>query len=331
MGLTIPSFPSALRIPKLSLSRASSERHARYKKNRGALSAPLRRTRSFHLQHSSREENAVLLAAKHGKQVPRGIGRFRLILESRLRCGPLDGGRGGEKRALGSLRAVVNFRRRSYAVPFNVECDGGTFRENTRDEGETQGALESQAVGQRIRHIVVVKDFQVSYLKASLPLVEIDCNRVFVDLDHPKHAVRIDMHVVIMDLVRECSRSSRIGVDVKSNKGERALMLVSVRPHERPLAEAHVRLVRQGSGNAGGSVRSCAASADVRQAHEPVEVVDLGWVVDIAQGRAGLQRVMVNEDPKGSEGSQAPGNRSDQAAGATACVIVAASERRLGT
>jgi hypothetical protein len=158
----------------------------------------------------------------------------------------------------------VNFRRRSYAVPFDVECDGGTFREDTRDDREAHGAGESQAVGQRVRHIVIVKDFQVSCLKASLPLVEIDFNRVLVDLDHPKDAVRVDMDVVIMDLVGECGRSSRIGVDVESNKGERALMLVAVRSHKFPLAEAHVCLVRQGTGHAGGSVRSCAATADVR-------------------------------------------------------------------
>jgi hypothetical protein len=67
-----------------------------------------------------------------------------------------------------------------------------------------------------------------------------------------------------MDLVKKAGRSSRIGVDIESNKGERALMPVSICSHELPFAEAHVRLVGKGSSQAGGSVRSHAATADVR-------------------------------------------------------------------
>jgi hypothetical protein len=78
-----------------------------------------------------------------------------------------------------------------------------------------------------------------------------------------------------MNLLREIGRSSRTGVEVKSNKGERTPVGTTVDTDELALAEAHVRSVRKRRGDACGSVRSGPATLDVGQTYEPVEVCDL--------------------------------------------------------
>ena len=71
------------------------------------------------------------------------------------------------------------------------------------------------------------------------------------------------MHVVVVDLFNKFGRSNRTGVEVESNKGERASMLPAVGTDEFALAETHVGLERQPRGGARHSVRPCPAAADV--------------------------------------------------------------------
>jgi len=86
-----------------------------------------------------------------------------------------------------------------------------------------------------------------------------------------------------MNLLEQAGRSNRTGIKVKSNKGEGASVLLAVRTDEFTLAETHIGLERHSRHGARRGVRSHPATADVRQPHEPVEVRNLRWVVDIGQ------------------------------------------------
>src|SRR5580765_7404502 len=116
--------------------------------------------------------------------------------------------------------------------------------------------------------------------------------------DHPEHVIGVDVHVVVVDLLRDVGRSGRTGVEVKSNKGESALMMATVGADKLTLTEAHVRPEGERRGDAGHGVCSGSATADVRQTHEPVEVCNLRWVADICERGRGVQRVMVDKNPK---------------------------------
>lgn len=111
-----------------------------------------------------------------------------------------------------------------------------------------------------------------------------------------------------MDLFSELGRSGRTGVQVKSNKGKRAFMVVTVCPDELALTEAHVRLERKTCGCARDGVCSHAAAADVRQTNKSVEVCDLRRIVEVRQRDGGIQRIVVDEDPEGSKSLHAPRN-----------------------
>jgi hypothetical protein len=50
------------------------------------------------------------------------------------------------------------------------------------------------------------------------------------------------VYVVVVDLLREIGRSNRTGVQIKSNKGQRALMRLAVRTNKLALTKAHVGL-----------------------------------------------------------------------------------------
>jgi hypothetical protein len=115
-------------------------------------------------------------------------------------------------------------------------------------------------------------------------------------------------------LRREGCRSNRTGVQVKSNKGERALVAAAVHADELAFAEAHVRLVRQSHGARGG--RACAAAANMSEANESVEVCDLRRVADIGHRVSGIQRVMVDGYAKGLEWDNASRDRSCKGAAA---------------
>ena len=85
------------------------------------------------------------------------------------------------------------------------------------------------------------------------------------------------MHVVVVDLMNEIEtdRSDRIGVQVQSNKGERAFVLATVHSDEVALTEAHVRPERQNRRVARNGICPGAAAVDIRQTYEPVEISNL--------------------------------------------------------
>jgi hypothetical protein len=135
------------------------------------------------------------------------------------------------------------------------------------------------------------------------------------------------VHVVIVDLLSEGCRSGRTGVHVKSNKGERALVAVTVRADESALTKSHVRLERKRCGCARDGVGSHAAAADVRQTNKSVEVRDLRRIVDVDQGEGGIQRIVVDEDPEGSKSPDTPRNRIGQGTTAPFALIVVSMSR----
>ena len=128
---------------------------------------------------------------------------------------------------------------------------------------------------------MIVEGWQTAHAQARPRFVEFDIHGFVRHPNHPEHVVRVDVHIVVVDLVREVGRSDRTGVDVKSNKGKRTLMVSAVRADELALAETHVRLESEGRAHARQSVCAGPAAADMRQAHEPVEVRDLGRIVEV--------------------------------------------------
>src|SRR5712692_676607 len=103
--------------------------------------------------------------------------------------------------------------------------------------------------------------------------------------DHPEHIVSINMCVVVVNLV---GQSDRTGIQVKSNKGERASVLLAVRTDEFSLAEIHIGLERQWRGGTRRGVCSRPAPDDVRQSREAIEISNLRGVADIGQRGAGM-------------------------------------------
>jgi hypothetical protein len=223
------------------------------------------------------EEDAVFLASQHGNQVPRRVRRFGPKLETVLFRGPLDRGPGAQKRSLEMLRTVVDFRGRKDAIPFHIERNDRAHRRDPRNRGigEAQVARQPKPQSDRVGDIVIVKNVQVPRPQSGLALVEIDMDRIMVQFDHPEHVVRIDVHVVVVNLFGEASRSGRTGVEIKSNESEGALLQVTVGTDELALTKSHVGLVGQRSGNSCVGVGAGPAAADVRQADETVEICDL--------------------------------------------------------
>src|SRR5260370_29444115 len=119
--------------------------------------------------------------------------------------------------------------------------------------------------------------------QASPRFVEVNLDGIVRHWDHPEHVVGVDVNVVVVDLFGDVGRSGRTGVEVKSNKGESALMMATVGADELTLTEAHVRPEGERHGAAGHGVCSGPAPADVRQTHKPVEGCNLrredatGW------------------------------------------------------
>ena len=61
----------------------------------------------------------------------------------------------------------------------------------------------------------------------------------------PEHIVGVDVRIVVVDLLRQVSRSNWTGVEVQSHKAEGTLMQQTARPDEVTLIEAHIRLKGQ--------------------------------------------------------------------------------------
>ncbi len=94
---------------------------------------------------------------------------------------------------------------------------------------------KADSVGQRVDNVVVIEDSQIVDAEASAGFVKVHLDGVIVHADHPEQVVRVDMHVEVVNLFGDVGRSSRTGIEVKSNKGERALMTAAVRTDEVPL------------------------------------------------------------------------------------------------
>ena len=170
---------------------------------------------------------------------------------------------------------------------------------------------------------MIVEDTEAFHPKASPRVIEINIDCVVVHRDHPENVIRVDVHIVVMNLLSENSRSDRTGVQVQSNKRECALMPLTVGTNELALTKAHVSLVRQSHGGAGAGVCPGAAASDVRQPHEAVEISDLGWVIEHGQRKSRVKRIVMDEDSEGSKWRHTPRNRVGPA------VIIAVCAGRL--
>lgn len=247
-----------------------------------------------------RKENAVLLTSQHRNHIGCGI-RRHVGLESKARLlpGPANRCAGAEEIAFEvvGLRAVFNVSHIHDAVPLHVERDPGMNRKNRRDpQGGNPKSLR-EGIGQ----VVVVEDVQVADAQASVRAVKINFQGVAAHGDHPEDVIAIDVHVVVVSLLREIGRSSRTGIDVESNKGERTVVLPAVRADEFAPAEAHVGLEGQAQ-----ATRSRTAAADVGEPDEPVEVSNLRRVIDAAERF--FERIVMDEGTERRERSDAPRN-----------------------
>ena len=108
-----------------------------------------------------------------------------------------------------------------------------------------------------------------------MPFVKVDLDGTVPNRNHPEDVVAVDMYVVVVNLLNQTGRSNWTGVQVKSNKGERAVMLLAVRANKGSLTEPHVSLKGQRSSRASQRVCSCPAPANVRQSYESIEICDL--------------------------------------------------------
>ena len=167
--------------------------------------------------------------------------------------------------------------RRDDTAPFHVERNDRTDGSNRWDErkGIVGIAGQAQTLSQRVRKVVIIEDVQPTHLQARSCSVEVHLDGVLPYRDHPEYVVRVDVYVVVVDLLGKVSRSNRTGIQVKSNEGERAHMAAAVRADELALTEAHVRLERQRGGRARGGVCSGPAATNMRQTDDPIEVSDL--------------------------------------------------------
>ena len=122
---------------------------------------------------------------------------------------------------------------------------------------------------------MIVKDHHVAHAQPGLPAVKINFNSVMIYRNHPEHIVTIDVYVVIVDLEWETGRSSRTGVQVKSNESEGAVMLPPVSSNELALTEAHVGLIAKRHGFISHRVGSRSASTNVGEPDEAIEIGNL--------------------------------------------------------
>jgi hypothetical protein len=160
------------------------------------------------------------------------------------------------------MRARIDLRRSQSTIPFHVERNPRWDRKYPRLVGGR--SRNSQTLREGVGKVVIIENVQVAHTKTRARAVEVNLNCVITHRDHPKDVVSVNVNVVIVNLrrEREIGRSSRSGVQVQSNKGERASVLSTVRADEFALTETHIgteaelhRAVR---------VCSCSAAVDVR-------------------------------------------------------------------
>jgi hypothetical protein len=88
---------------------------------------------------------------------------------------------------------------------------------------------------------MVAENVHARHPKAGPLAVKVNFDRIIPYRDHPEYVVPVDMHFVVVDLLIDARRSNRTGVQIESNKGECASVLLAVRADESALAEAHIR------------------------------------------------------------------------------------------
>jgi hypothetical protein len=158
------------------------------------------------------------------------------------------------------LGVILNICHCQGPVPFHVK---GNFRADGEDSRDRRGR-NPQPLCQRVGKVVVVKDIEVTHEQAGPRIVEVNLDGIVPHRDHPENIVSVDMYVVVVNLLREVGHSNWIGIDVQSNKGERASVLLAVGTYEFALAETHIGLERQWRLGARLGVCSHPAAADVR-------------------------------------------------------------------
>jgi len=97
--------------------------------------------------------------------------------------------------------------------------------------------------------------------KACTRAVKVDFDGILPYGNHPEYVVPINVDVVVVDLCINAGRSHRTGVQIKSNKGECASVVATVRADELALAEAHIGLERQPRHRPRGQICSSSTTA----------------------------------------------------------------------
>ena len=147
---------------------------------------------------------------------------------------------------------------------------------------------------------MVVEDIQATDLQAGSRVVKVDLHGIIHYRNHPEDIVTIDVHVIVVDLCRERSRSNRTGVQIESDKDLRASMRTAVCTDESALTETHVGLVRQRHRGAGYGICSRASATNMRQPDEAIEVCNLRGIADIGQWFGRIEWIVMHKDPIGA-------------------------------
>jgi hypothetical protein len=162
---------------------------------------------------------------------PRRVGWLRDELEAgcRIPRRPPDGGAGLEEFALEVHRFIANPSAVEDTAPFHLEIHLGYLRKARRKN-----------LGQRALQIVIVRNLRPEP-ERRFAGAQVDFNAIARHGYCPEYAVRIDMRVVVMNLIR----SNWTVKDVQSDEPERALIMLAVDRDIHPIHEPHISLVRQ--------------------------------------------------------------------------------------
>ena len=138
------------------------------------------------------EEYAVPLVANNSVYDPRWVGWLREELEAgcRIQRRPPDGGARLKEFALEVHLLIANSGAVEDPAPFHLEVYLGYLREARREN-----------LGQRALQIVIVRNLRPEP-ERRFAGAQVDFNAIARHGDCPEYSVRIDMRVVIMNLIR---------------------------------------------------------------------------------------------------------------------------------
>lgn len=122
---------------------------------------------------------------------------------------------------------------------------------------------------------MIVKNVDVLNEQARLSAVHFNRHSIVLNRNHPENVISIYVDVVVVNLFDEAGRPNRAGVEIQSNEGKRAIMLLTVRRNELALAKTHICLECQPRGDAGCSIGTRSSTSDVGEPHEPIKIRDL--------------------------------------------------------